>query len=141
MMIEFISAVKNILEESGTTIDIIFEKGVISKNTFYKYRHRNPSLKTLIKVANFMCVSIDYLYELSDTNNFKKYSQDQRGFYQILQNYINKANLSNRQFCKELNYQKDALTRYKQGVYPSLRTLFEIASFFGCSVDDLLVHE
>ncbi len=140
-MIDFITAVKNILEESGTTIDNLFENGVISKNTFYKYRHRNPSLKTLIKVANFMCVSIDYLYELSDTNNFKKYSQDQRGFYQILQNYINNANLSNRQFCKELNYQKDALTRYKQGVDPSLRTLFEIANFFGCSVDDLLVHE
>ena len=54
---------------------------------------------------------------------------------------IRKSNLSNRQFCKEMNYQKDNIIRYKNGVVPSVRTLFEIAEYFGCSVDDLLTRE
>ena len=40
-----------------------------------------------------------------------------------------------------MNYQKDNILRYKYGTTPSLRTLFEIAEYFGCFVDDLLTKE
>lgn len=140
-MVDFISAVRNYLDEEGKDINCLFLDGVVSKDTFYKYKQRNPSLQTLIKVANYLQVSIDYLYENTDTNNFVKYSTNQSKFYEYLTEFIKKAKISNRQFCKEMNYQKDIILRYKNGVEPSVRTLFEITNYFGCLVDDLLTKE
>ena len=140
-MTDFITVVKNVLEEQGKTIDDLFSNEVISKDTFYKYKQRNPSLQTLIKIANYLQVSIDYMYELDDENHFILYSTNQSDFYNKLINLINTSGISNRQFCKDLNYAKDNVLRYKNGVEPSIRTLFEIANYFNCSVDDLLTRQ
>lgn len=140
-MIDFILAVKTVLDEQEKSVDCLFSDKIISKNTFYKYKHRNPNLKTLIKVANYLQVSIDYLYEMTDSNNFHPYSLDQSDFHNKLVNLIDKSNISNRQFCKELNFHKDIILRYKNGVEPSVRTLFEIANYFGTSIDDLLTKK
>ena len=57
-MLKFIGIVQNVLSEQGKTVDVLFKNNIISKNTFYKYKQRNPSLPTLIKiVAN----SVKYL--------------------------------------------------------------------------------
>ena len=140
-MTNFITIVKNILEEQGKRVDDLFYSGIISKDTFYKYKKRNPSLNTLMKIANYLKVSIDYMYELDDENNFIPYSYNQSDFYGKLSNLISSAGISNRQFCKDLHYAKDNVLRYKNGIEPSIRTLFEIASYFNCSVDDLLIRE
>lgn len=137
-MKDFITVVKNILDEQDKSTDDLFDNGIISKDTFYKYKQRNPSLQTLIKIANYLQVSIDYMYELDDENHFHEYSTNQEKFYGILTDLINKAGISNRQFCNDLHYAKDNILRYKNGVEPSIRTLFEIAEYFGCTVDDLL---
>ena len=140
-MTDFITVVKNVLEEKGKTVDDLFNNQVISKDTFYKYKQRNPSLQTLIKIANYLQVSIDYMYELNDENHFISYSTNQSDFYNKLLNLINTSGISSRQFCKDLNYAKDNVLRYKNGVEPSVRTLFEIANYFNCSVDDLLTRQ
>lgn len=140
-MIDFITAVKNIMNEKGKEVSCLFTDGIISKNTFYKYKQRNPSLQTLIKISNYLNVSIDYLFELSDVNDYQEYSIDQSKFYEKLCGMINNSHISNRQFCKEMNYQKDNIKRYENGVEPSVRTLFEIVNYFGCSFDDLLTRK
>lgn len=140
-MIDFITAVKNIMNEKGKDVSCLFTDGIISKNTFYKYKQRNPSLQTLIKISNYLNVSIDYLFELSDVNDYQEYSIDQSKFYEKLCGMINNSHISNRQFCKEMNYQKDNIKRYENGVEPSVRTLFEIVNYFGCSFDDLLTRK
>ena len=122
-MINFIDACKNFLEEQNQTLDVLFENKVISKNTFYKYKKRNPNLKTLIKVCNFLNVSIDYLFELSIVNNFKMYSLNQNNFYNNLLNLINSKNLSQRKFCQALGFSVVNVNRYKNGVLPNLSTL------------------
>ena len=140
-MLKFIGIVQNVLSEQGKTVDVLFKNNIISKNTFYKYKQRNPSLQTLIKVANFIETSIDYMFELCDENKFKKYSNDQTNFYNNLIALIKSTNISVRKFCKDLNYSKDNVKRYKNGTTPSIRTLLEIAEYFKCSVDDLLSHD
>ena len=77
-MVDFITLVKNILEDKGKNTEDLFKDKVVSENTFYKYKQRYPSLKTLIKISSYLCVTIDYLFELSDENNFKPYSTDQK---------------------------------------------------------------
>lgn len=140
-MFDFINSIKNILEEKGKSTDYLFSSNIVSKDTFYKYRHRNPSLQTLIKIANFLEVSIDYIYEFSDENNFIHYSTNQNRFYENLIKLIEKSNISQRQFCKELNFSKDNIIRYKKGVEPSIRTLLEIARYFNCYIDELLQRD
>ena len=140
-MTDFLSIVKNILEEQGKTVRELLDSGVIPKNTLYKYKQRNPSLQTLIKIANYLEVSIDYIYERNDRNNFIPYSYNQSDFHSKLSDLIRSSGISNRQFCKDLHYAKDNVLRYKKGIGPSVRTLFEIANFFDCSVDDLLTRE
>lgn len=140
-MIDFISAVKNVLEDKNLTLECLFNNNVVSKNTFYKYKQRNPSLQTLIKVANFMETSIDYLFELRDDNKFSRYYVNQSGFYSNLIKMIKNAKISSRQLCKEVHISKDNILRYKNGANPSLRTLLEVAKYFNCFVDDLLATE
>ena len=140
-MTDFITVVKNILEEQGKTVNDLFNNEIISKDTFYKYKQRNPSLQTLIKIANYLQVSIDYMYEFDDENHFVPYSVNQSDFYNKLIHLINISGISSRQFCKDLHYAKDNVLRYKNGVEPSIRTLFEIANYFNCSVDDLLTRQ
>ena len=140
-MTNFIDIVKNILDEQGKSINSLFLDNVISKDTLYKYKQRNPSLKTLVKIANYLKVSIDYMYERVEENTFEKYSNKQTNFYKNLIYYINLEKISNRQFCKNLQISKDSLVRYKNGVEPNIKTLFEIADYFGCNVDDLLTKD
>lgn len=141
MMTDFITIVQNILSEQDKTTEELFSNKIVSKNTFYKYKQRNPSLQTLIKIANFLEVSIDYIYERIDKNIFSTYSTDQSSFYDNLRKLINSSGISIRKFCKDLNYAKDNVLRYKKGVEPSLRTILEIADYFQCSVDELLITE
>lgn len=140
-MFDFINAIRDIMLEQGKAISDLFKDGVVSENTFYKYSSRNPSLKTLIKIANYLKVSIDYIYENTDENNFKHYAESQSGFYENLMKLINNAKLSGRQFTKDLHYSKDNILRWKKGTEPNIETLLEIAKYFGCNVDDLLIFD
>lgn len=137
----FIDKAKDVLSEQGKTTADLFENNVVCKNTFYKYAVRQPSLPTLIKIANFLRVSIDYLYGLSDENNFKKYSSAQNCFYDKLITMIESAKISCRKFCKELNYSRDNVARWRGGTMPSVQTLLDCAKYFHCNIDEFLEFE
>lgn len=140
-MFDFIKAVKDVLKENGKTTEDLFKDKVVAENTFYKYKQRYPSLKTLINIANYLGVTIDYLFGLSEENNFRPYCKKQENFYNNLMYFIGTSGQSGRQFCKELNYSRDNILRWKRGTQPSVQTLLEIARYFNCSVDDLLDRE
>ena len=140
-MKDFLTIIQSVLEEQNKSTKILFEDGVISKNTFYKYKQRNPNLKTLIKLADYLKVSIDYMYELSDENKYRKYSDNQTDFYNKLITLINAAGISQRKFCKDLHYAKDNISTYKNEVIPNIQTLLETAEYFGCTIDYLLTKE
>jgi len=137
-MIDFIKLVENILEEQGKTKKDLFEDKIISENTFFKYRQRYPSLSTAIKIANYLNVSLDYLFEIDNENNFKVYSLDNDKFYENLMLFIKSKNISARKFCKDLGFSKDNILRWKNGTQPTIQRLLEIAEYFDCSIDDLI---
>lgn len=138
-MIDFIKLVENVLEEQGKTKQVLFENKVVSKNTFFKYKQRYPSIKTVIKISNYLNVSLDYLFEFCSENNFKKYNENNLKFYDNLICLINSKKISARKFCKDLGYSKDNIVRWKKGVQPTIQRLLEIAKYFGCSIDDLII--
>ena len=138
-MIDFIKSVENILEEQGKSKQSLFEDCVVSANTFFKYRQRYPSLKTVIKIANYLNVSLDYLFEFSNENRFKEYDIDNLKFYENLISFINNKKISARKFCKDLGYAKDNILRWKNGIQPTIQRLLEMTGYFGCSLDDLII--
>lgn len=139
MKVDFIYAINNVLEEQGKTIKELFDNEVISENTFYKYKHRFPSLKTLLKVCNYLKVSIDFLFEISDTNNFRTYTYSSEKFYNNIIKILKNKNISGRKFCQDLKFSADNLIRWKKGTTPSLQSVIEIVNYFDCSLDDLLL--
>lgn len=138
-MIDFIKLVDNVLQEQGKTKKALFENNIVSENTFYKYKQRYPSIKTAIKIANFLKVSLDYLFELSNENHFRLYKENKLKFYENLSLFIKNKNISARQFCKDLGYSKDNITRWKNGIQPTIQRLLEMAQYFKCTMDDLLI--
>ena len=138
-MIDFIKLVENILEEQGKTKQDLFDNNVVSENTFFKYRQRYQSLKTVIKISNYLNVSLDYLFEFSNENHFKEYDIDNLKFYENLISFINNKKISARKFCKDLGYAKDNILRWKNGIQPTIQRLLEMTEYFGCSLDDLIL--
>ena len=138
-MIDFIKLVDNILKEQGKTKKALFENKIVSENTFFKYRQRYPSLRTAIKIANFLQVSLDYLFEFSNENHFKIYKKEELKFYENLISFIKNKKISARQFCKDMGYSKDNINRWKNGISPTIPRLLEIGKYFACTIDDLLL--
>ena len=137
-MIDFIKLVENTLEEQGKDKTSLFDDNIVSENTFFKYRQRYPSLKTVMKIANYLKVSIDYLFELTDENHFKEYNEASLKFYDNLTSYIKNRKISARQFCKDLGFAKDNILRWKKGTQPSIQRLLDMTQYFNCSIDDLI---
>lgn len=138
-MIDFIKLVENILEEQNKSKQCLFDNNVVSENTFFKYRQRYPSLKTVIKLANYLKVSLDYLFEFSNENHYKEYIIDNLKFYENLTLLINSKKISARKFCKDLGYSKDNILRWKNGTQPTIQRMLEMSNYFGCSIDDLIM--
>ncbi len=140
-MTDFITLVKEVLEEKGMSTQNLFDDGVISENTFYKYKHRYPNLTTSLKIANYLCVSVDYLFGLSDENKFKPYSLEQKNLYNNIVSLIENSKISQRKFSKDLNYSRVNLLRWKKGTSPNVQSLIEISKYFSIPIDDLLDKE
>ncbi len=135
---DFILAVNNVLDEQNIKLKDLFENKIISQNTFYKYKQRTPSLETIIKICNYLNVSIDYLFELKIENNFVPYNYSAEIFYNNILSMLKIKKTSGRKFCSDLNYSKDNLLRWKSGTTPSIQTLIEISNYLDCSIDELL---
>ena len=137
-VVDFITLINEVLEERNKTTKNLFEDGIISENTFYKYRNRYPNLKTLLKLANYLEVSVDYLFGLRDDNKFKPYSLEQKNLYNRIISLIESSGISQRKFSKDLNYSRVNLLRWKKGTNPNVQSLIEIAKYFNVLLDDLL---
>lgn len=135
----FIDILKQKLKEKNRTTECLFVYDIVSKNTFYKYKHRYPSLGTLMNIANYLRMSIDYIFNLTDTNTFlNKYVYKPAIFYNNLINLLNNKNISGRQFCKDLNFSSYNITRWKNGNTPKVENLLDISKYLNCLIDDLL---
>lgn len=139
-MTDFIKLVNNALAEKNKTTADLFNDSIVFKDTFYKYRHRCPSVCALLKISNYLKVTPDYLLELSDENDYREaYTFDSEKFYLNLTKILKSKNMSGRIFCKALNYSKDNVSRWKKGTVPSVSSLIQISTFFEVSIGDLLL--
>ena len=100
-----------------------------------------PSLRTALKICNFLEVSIDYLLDKSNEVNFKKYDLMNIGFYQNLNRLMNFYQISQYKICFDIGISRTNFSRWKNGTLPSLEILEKISQYLNCSIDELLNHE
>lgn len=137
-MSKFIECLTDVMKDKGITIKDLENNNILSKNSFYLFVRSDPSLNTIIKLANFLKVSIDYLLDRSTTNNFHEYSLDQSKFYETLMKIIKDTNINKTKVCQDLNMSRTNFYRWKSGTEPSLSTLISLSNYLGCPIDDFL---
>ena len=114
----------------------------VQDSLLYKYINDSaiPTLRNIIKLANYFDCSIDYLLGLSDYPNKEKINKEFGcfDFYSRYKKLLSVNNLTHYALCKELDLSMASLTSWKNGTIPYLDTLIKIANYFGVSVDYLV---
>ncbi|MCI8555925.1 MAG: helix-turn-helix domain-containing protein [Clostridia bacterium] len=140
-MSNFVEMIKEVLIEKNKSLIDLEDSRVLGKNTFYIYSNSMPSLRTALKICNFLEVSIDYLLDKSNEVNFKKYDLMNIGFYQNLNRLMNFYQISQYKICFDIGISRTNFSRWKNGTLPSLEILEKISQYLNCSIDELLNHE
>lgn len=138
-MSNYYELILDALNESEKTIKDLEENGILSKNTFYIFKRTAPSLIVMIKIANFLNMSIDYILDRTTDNKFKKYSLTQSKFYTYLDKIM--MSISQSQLCKDLGISRTNFSRWANGTKPTLAKLIILANYLHCNIDELLEHE
>lgn len=138
-MSNYYELILDALNECGKSVKDLEERGILSKNTFYIFKHSAPSLTTIIEIANFLNMSIDYIFDRTADNDFKRYSLNQLQFYANLEKIMNSTSQS--KLCKELGISRTNFSRWANGTKPTLAKLIALANYLHCDIDELLETE
>lgn len=136
-----LETILEIMNEKGITIKDLEENKVIGKNTIYSFNKSIPSLKTFVKISNFLQTNIAYLVGLSNYKYYVEYDLENLNFYNNLMVILQKEKISQSKLCKDLKISRSNFSRWKNGTNPSINKLIEIASYLYCGIDDLLSHK
>lgn len=138
-MSKIYEAILEVLEEQNLSIRDIENSKILGDKTIYNFSQENPSLKSLMKLANYLKVSIDYLLGFSDENLFKEYDIENINFNKNLRKIIHNEKISMKQMARDIKMGETNFIRWNRGVYPRLDKLVDIANYLKCSIDDLLL--
>ncbi len=140
-MSNFNEILKDMLQDNNLTVKELAKLTKIQDSLLYKYVNNKtePTIKNLIKLADYFNCSIDYLIGLSEHEKFVM----QKGvktikFYEVYTNLLKEHSLSHYSLCKILGYSMSSLTLWKNGQIPYLDTLIKIAKYFDVSIDYLV---
>ena len=140
-MLNLFNLLSDALEERHKTISDLEKDGLLSKNTVYKYSKFDISLVSLIKFANYLEMSIDYLLGLTNDNKFKKYNLANPNFYLNLKEIMKVNNVSQYKLSKDLLFSDSNFGRWKNGTMPSLSKLLDLSNYLSCPIDDFIDKE
>lgn len=128
--------------ENNITIKQLANKLNMQSTHLYSYVNGNtlPNIETIVKIANFIDCSIDYLVGL-DTNpksfNFS-HNFDKSKFFVRYDALLTKNKIKNHKLALKLNFAPAGYKHWKNGAIPHLDTLYEIAKYFNVSIDYLI---
>ncbi|MGN0805178.1 MAG: helix-turn-helix domain-containing protein [Candidatus Coproplasma sp.] len=139
----FIDTVKEIITEKGLTATGFAEFLGIEQSCLSKWlsRENTPSLEYVILVADKTGVSVDYLFCLKDTAEFKPNAK-RSCFAERLQTLLDGKSLSKNKLASECGVQSSTVSKWLlHGQLPKPETAVKLADYFGCSLDYLVGRE
>lgn len=140
-MTNFVELLLDILNEQDKTVRDLENDGVIKKRAFYQYKTYTPFLPSILKIVNYLQVSLDYFADRTQDNNFKRYKINQTSFFEKLNKIMKASHISQSQLANELKIGRPNFSYWSQGSLPKFITLIDLANYLNCNIDDLLEHE
>lgn len=137
-----------ILQERQLTAYKVAKETGISQGLMGEYKKgiKLPTLHNLIKIANYLNCSIDYLLDQTDNKvseqmgsiEYNSAQTNDTMFWERFFNLCMKHNTKPLPTVKALSIAAGNITKWKNGTIPNGETLIKIADYFDCSVDYLL---
>ena len=137
-MSNFKELLNDVLNEKQKSYKDLEKDGIISKRSFYQYKTFTPFLPTIIKIANELQISLDYLAERTNINSFRKYKEDQSNFYNNLMKVLKDSKVSQSKIAECVKIGRPNFSYWKKGSLPKFNTLIDLADYLQCSIDDFL---
>ena len=133
-------AIKNYLSERGIKSYRLAEASGCNKTALnnWLYQRRMPSAKDLIRLADYMNLSLDYMLGRSNRAGFIG-SGTPSSFRERMSELKRGARMSSYRLAAECGVGTAAVSKWNApGRLPRPETLVRIADAFGCSVDYLV---
>ncbi len=139
----FVENLKELMFEQGLSVKEFAERIGIYESTVYNYMRgsRQPTLKLLVKIADYFSCSADYL--LGRVSEYGKVSYRQcPPFSQRLAFLLKYFGVNKYQMCKEVPVTHSVIYAWQSGQsLPTLDYAVKLADYFHCSVDFVLGRE
>lgn len=140
-MSNFVEMLEDALEECGKTFKDLEKAGIITEKAFYRYKTFTPFLPTIIKIVNYLKISLDYFTNRSNINSYKKYKENQLNFFENLNKVMKNLKISQTKLSEDLKIGRSNFSYWNNGSFPKLNLLIELSDYLNCNIDDLLDHE
>lgn len=137
-MFNFKALLSDVLVEKGKTFKDLENAGIICERSFYQYKDFTPYLPTVIKIANYLKVSLDYLSGRTSENRFVEYDLKRLSVYDNLIKIMKSADIDQSRLAKDLDIGRTNFVYWRKGRLPKLVTLVRLADYLNCNIDDLL---
>ena len=139
--VNYFNLFKNVMDEKGVSISDLERNKVLTHNTFYKFDKFCPTLQNCLAIANFLKVSLDYVFEKSDVNSFKKPYKVPQNFGENIIKVLASMKMNQKSFCDETGISSGTISKWRKGVQPKMSTILDICEILLCNIDDLLETE
>lgn len=138
-MNDFKSSLQELLDEKNLNRRQLSKLIDIPESTLNGYFNSGyyPSLKNAKKLCKFFNCSLDYLLGLSDNIDLKPKGNN-KSFFENFDILIKQSKKSISHIMNKLNMSEYDYYRWKGGQMPKVCNLVEIATYFSCSIDELL---
>lgn len=138
-MSNFYDLLMDALNEKGKSYKDLIKAGIIKEKAVYDYKLATPYLEQILEIANYLEISLDYLFELKSENHFNHYEIGKINFYKNLSTILSTSNISWRKLSVDLKLSRGNFDNWKKGVLPKIKTLIKLATYLRCDIDDLLL--
>ena len=137
-MNEFQERLQELLDENNLSRLQLAKSLNISSTTINGYFNNGyyPNIEIAIKMANYFNCSLDFLFGLSDINDFS--NRNNRSFYKNLNNLIKTSRVSIAKTMKNLKMSEYSYYRWREGLVPKTINLIDLAKYFDVSIEYLL---
>ena len=137
-MNEFQERLQELLVENNLSRLQLAKRLGISSTTINGYFNDDyyPKIEIAIAMANFFNCSLDFLFGLSDINDYS--NRNNNSFFENFNKLIKTSGISIVQTMKNLKMSEYNYYRWRDGLLPKTINLIDLAKYFDVSVEYLL---